>query len=238
MRIKIILYIILLVIISTTCICNKSVPIEPEEEEPWVDPWEPFIHPELVEDTNRVWINPNPGGDTMKICPKLLYARFYSLVTDTMKIWQLLNQHNLFPLDNCIGSPSKSGSSTFYELKLSVTDNRRAEYHFTPYGRENFYNFGADSLVEYAFGVFGKWEDVFPNGKIILKFYENTPPSEIDSLLDARGLMLRHIMYGEYRVFITKQADRNVIDLGHYLKHVPVIEECWIDLTTAVIFPY
>jgi len=236
MRIKIIFYIILLLITSATCICNKSAPADPEEE-PWVDPWEPFIHPELVEDTTRIWMNPNPGGGTMKICPKLLYARFYSWVTDTNKIWQLLDQHNLFPFYNYIGSPSKSGSSTFHELKLSVTDDRRAEYHFTPYGRENFYNFGADSLVEYAFGVFGDWGSVYPNGKIILKFHDNTPRSEIDSLLDARGLMLRYVRYGEYRVFITKQADRNVIDRGHYLKHVPVIDECWIDLTTTVIFP-
>ncbi|MFH1943576.1 MAG: hypothetical protein ABIL68_15860 [bacterium] len=227
-------------IFNMTCICDKSVPVElKEEEEFWVDTWEPFIHPELVEDTTRVWMYPNPGteGDTMKICPKLLYARFYPWVTDTNMIWQLLNQHNLFPFYNYIGTPSKESSSTFYALKLRVTDNRRAEYHFTPYGREGFYNFGADSLVEFAFFVFGDWCDTYPNGRMALKFQDNTPQSRIDSLFDSQGLRLRHIRHGEHRVFITKRAKRNVIDLGHYLNHIPCIEECWVDFAHPIIYP-
>ncbi len=227
MRVKTVI-LILLCGFMMACICNKSTPVEPEEV--WVDPWEPYIHPELVEDTNRVWLNPDPGveGDTLVICPKKLYVRYVYGALDTIRLWEILNYYHLRPESGYFGEPQK-GWLWYYEYVMLITDDRRAEYHFTPYHRgDDFHNFGSGDLVDIAFGVFDEG-DYYPTGELFVDFKDGTPESRIDSLLYVHGLIVKGILSDyDYRLFITKKADRNVIDLVSYLNHVPFIENCWI----------
>lgn len=120
---------------------------------------------------------------------------------------------------------------------LCVTDNRRAEYHFTPYGKKGFCNFGADSLVEYAFGVFADGYVWLP-GFIVFKFVESTPQTRIDSLFDAKGLRFSHtnpdIPTGKlYTTFVTPQSKKNVLDLGNELNSVSFVIYAHIALGTV-----
>lgn len=106
--------------------------------------------------------------------------------------------------------------------------NGSAEYHFTPYGKEGFCNFGADSLVEYAFGLFSNgW--VFPDGTIIFTFAEGTPPTRIDSLFAANGLQLlrQHTDFTSgkiwYTTLVTPRSKKNVLDLGYELQAISFV---------------
>lgn len=229
MRKRLFVYIIVFAMTSIFflhCSGDKQAPVGPTEE----DPWEPFYHPELVEDTTRIWMTPQ--GDTLSIYPKALYARFYPWVTDTNQILALLEKHHLHLPARPTWRPSQYGETTYYDMWLCVPDNRRAEYHFTPYGRDDLDNFGADSLVEYCFAMFSEGMSA-PNGRIILEFSENTPQARIDSLFDANGLRFMHVQPAAYRdhytAFITRSAKRNVLDLACYLKRLPFVRECWVD---------
>lgn len=212
------LFMSLLSIFFILCIRNKSFPVEPKET---------IITNGPVEDTTRIYLKKvvDLDGtvikiDTMKIYPKAVFVRFNPGVSDTVKIKNLLRKFNLRIYSIMIDPPHQ------VEAVLCVTDNRRAEYHFTPYGKEGFNNFGADSLVEYAFGVFG-YGYIVPKGEIFLSFKEGTPETRIDSLIVANGLRLISstnewgIKY--YMTLITPRARKNVLDLAYELQPIPFV---------------
>lgn len=215
------LFLSLLCIFFILCIRNKSTPVEPKEVQ---------ITDEPVEDTTRIYIKyyVDVDGtivkvDTIPIYPKAVFARFHPWVRDTAQIMELAQKHNL-RLYSDPGTMDQQLSAM-----LCVTDNRRAEYHFTPYGKEGFANFGADSLVEYAFGVFASGF-IYPSGNIVFKFIEGTPQARIDSLFDANGLRLLRISPDfptgkRYRTLVTPLSKKNVLDLGFELQsqHAPFL---------------
>jgi hypothetical protein len=135
---------------------------------------------------------------------------------------ELIQKHNLrlyYPLFT---------SSRQWVAVLCVADNRRAEFHFTPYGQEGFENFGADSLVEYAFGIFS-YGSYFPSGNIIFKFIAGTSQSKIDSLFHVKGLRFLWTRpdypSGErHWTVITPNSKKNVLDLGLDLYSIPFID--------------
>lgn len=202
----------------------------------------PCINNKPVEDTNRVYTHlklATDGSvvkvDTLKIVPNLLFVRLYPWVDDTAKILQLIAKHDL--------KPSGAISSLDQQLIafLCVGPTQRAEYKFTPYGRNDFCNFGADTLVEYAFGVFS-YGYVFPDGSITFKFVDGTPLERIDSLFVANGLRLLHtapdVPTGtRYVTLVTPQSRRNVLDLGNTLRSVPFVVLAKVNLGISTIAP-
>ena len=200
-------------------LCHKKQPVESEI---------PCINDQPVEDTTRVYIRcvVNAEGtivkvDTLPIYPKAVFARFYPWVTDTSKIELLAQKHNL----QLYNGPH--GYGQHLAATLCVTDDRRTEYHFTPYGKEGFCNFGADSLVEYAFATFADGY-LIPTGNIIFKFVDGTLQTRIDSLFDANGLRLLgiHPDYPtgkRYLTLVTPRSKKNVLDLGYELNFVPFV---------------
>jgi hypothetical protein len=207
--------------------CQHKMPVQPNG---------PCKDNRLVEDTTRIYIHLKVGVDgtvvkvdTLPIYPNILFARFYPWVKDTTEIKQLLEKHNLRVASRG-GFYSVQQQLTAY---LCMTDDRRAEYHFTPYGKAGFCNFGADSLVEYAFGVFS-YGFLTLNGNIVFKFVEGTPQARIDSLFNANGLRLLYtapdIPTGKlYVTLVTPRSKKNVLDLGYDLQFVPFIVYASVD---------
>lgn len=183
-----------------------------------MEPNGPCIDNLPVEDTTRVYLWPI-SRDTLRIYPKMVFARFYPGMKDTIKIRQLVEKHHLrIQMISSLNAP-------YLMAWLCVTDGRRAEYHFTPYGKEGFCNFGADSLVEYAFGVFNEGS-TYPSGNIIFKFVEGTRQPRIDSLFSANGLRFDHISPDfptgkRYWTVVTPRSKKNVLDLTYELQTVP-----------------
>lgn len=175
-----------------------------------------------VEDTGRVYLSPF-SGLPIEIYPKAVFARFYPWVTDTNQIKPVLDQYNLKTVPG-----SFFGLDNQWAAYLCINDNRRAECHFTPYGKTGFDNFGTNPLVEYAFAVFT--EGSFgPVGNISFLFIDGTHQSTIDSLFNANGLrFLRTIPHPSgrllYITIITPQAPMNILDLSEDLKSLPYVE--------------
>lgn len=205
-------------------LCSQKQPAEPEK---------PCINDQPVEDTTRIYLRNvvDVDGtviqvDTLAIYPPAVFARFYPWVKDTTKIRQLAEKHHL----RLWMPPSSEGQQL--TAVLCVTDNRRAEYHFTPYGKEGFCNFGADSLVEYAFGVFEDgWISI--SGDIVFKFVDGTPQTRIDSLFDANGLRFLwttpdYPTGKHYWTLVTPRSKKNVLDLGNELHFLPFV--VWADV--------
>lgn len=214
-----IVIVVLPVLLSISLQCIRRYPDEPENN---------ICKNIPVEDTTRSYLlhSVDLNGNivqifTVSVYPKAVYARFYPWVTDTNKVKQLIKKHNL--------SLYREISSIDQQLEaiLCVTDDRRAEYHFTPYGKEGFCNFGADSLVEYAFGVFNDGY-FYPTGSIVFKFVDNTPEARIDSLFEAKGFRLLHISpdmpSGKlYWALVTPKSKKNILDLGYELNMIPFV---------------
>jgi hypothetical protein len=203
------------------CIRDRSNPVCPSD---------PFNLYGPVEDTTRIYVNPM-NGDTLEIYPDAIFARFYPWVEDTTQIRDLIHKHNLRIYKSLFKDRQQ------WVAALCVTDNRRAEYHFTPYGKEGFTNFGADSLVEYAFGVFFNGQ-IFPSGSVMLHFLDETPRSKIDSLFEALGLRLYYyhpdfLREEWFETMITPKAEKNIFDLGWDFQTIPIIEKFFIDLYTG-----
>lgn len=197
---------------------------------------------QLAEDTTRFYVHLKVGPDgtvvkvdTLPIYPKAIFARFYPWVKDTTKIKQLAEKHRL--------RLAVSPSSIDQQLTaiLCATDERRAEFHFTPYGKEGFCNFGADSLVEYAFGIFADgW--IIPSGNIVFKFIDGTPQAKIDSLFNAKGLRFLYttpdIPSGKrHWTVVTPRSKKNVLDLGYEFHFVPFIVYASITIGTYGVRP-
>lgn len=187
-----------------------------------------------VEDTSRTYISPVWNGDTVWVYPNALFVRFYPWVT-VDQIEALLQQ---YPLDAIHGIFTMEGQ---FVANICITDESRAECYFTPYGRERWDNFGADSLVEYSFGIFSWWypdpvgSTWKPAGSIVFRFEDGTTEARIDSLFDAEGLRLLHTSpYHEggflYTTIVTPEATRNVLDLGHELKKIPFVDIALVDV--------
>ena len=218
---KFIIFLIMIVFV-VLCTKNKPSPFEPTE---------PCMKDQPVEDTTRIYLHPYTR-DTLTIYKKAVFARFYPWIKDTALIRQTVEKYKL----RLYGKPYILDQQ--YAAVLCVVDNRRAEYHFTPYGKEGFCNFGADSLVEYAFGVFS-YGLGFPSGNIIFRFHDDTPQSRIDSLFEANGLRLFRT-YPEfptgfsYSTVITPKAPKNVLDLGYELGFVPFVVWVSTEMFTGV----
>ena len=101
-----------------------------------------------AEDTTRVYFMPI-SGDTIILDPSLIYVRFDPSIQDTTIIDSLLQKYGLKVSSTGLGPLDGEGLSGV----LCPTNGLRAEYFFTPYGKDNFCNFGADPLVEYSFGI-------------------------------------------------------------------------------------
>ena len=229
MRSKLFIHIILFLVLAIIffALCHKQQPVEPEK---------PCIDDQPVEDTTRIYLRNviDVDGtvikvDTLPIYPKAVFARFYPGVTDTSKIELLAQQHNLRLYKGPHGQPLAA--------ILCVTDDRRAEYHFTPYGKEGFCNFGADSLVEYAFATFADGY-LTPTGNIIFKFVDGTPQTRIDSLFYANGLRLLAIYPDyptgkSYKTLVTPHSKKNVLDLGYELHFVPFVVYASTEIATG-----
>jgi hypothetical protein len=208
--------------------CQHKMPVQPDG---------PCKDNQLAEDTTRVYFRTvvDVDGtialrDTLPIYPKAIFARFYPWVKDTTKIRQLAKKHHLR-----LRVPPSSEDQQLTAI-LCVTDDRRAEYHFTPYGKEGFCNFGADSLVEYAFGIFADGRAV-PSGNIFFKFVEGTPETRIDSLFGANGLRLLYtrpdIPSGKiYNTVMTPRSNKNVLDLGYELNFISFVTYASIAIGT------
>lgn len=208
---KMLLFIFLMAIAISLNACQHEAPMQQNQ---------PCIDDQPVEDTTRVYQWPE-SRDTLRIYPKMIFARFYPWVTekDTTKIKQLAKKHHLRLLG------SWSGYDRQLAARLCVADGRRAEYHFTPYGKTGFCNFGAESLVEYAFGVFNDGQ-VIPEGTIDFRFIDGTMQTRIDSLFNANGLRFLFTVpdfpTGKwYRTLVTPRAKKNMLDLAYDLRFVP-----------------
>ena len=206
--------------------CKKEQTTEPETG---------CIDDQPVEDTTRVYLHP-ASLDTIYLEPYLLYVKFNPSVADTNLINSLLEKYDLHNRYNEIG---RIGNQ--YEAFLE-TNNKRAEYFFTPYGKDNFCNFGADSLVEYSFGLF--WSknsgSFYPSGQITFKFNDATSEAKIDSFFNVNGLRFvityPHYPTGiEYKTCILPTAPKNVIDLGHELKNVQFVEHCIVGIASGTL---
>ena len=218
---SILLFTIQLFLIFSFFRCGKNNTVEPEPH---------CINDLPVEDTTRVYLHP-ASLDTMYLYPNLLYVKFNSSVKDTGILNSLLEEYDLHNRYNEFGIIGKQ-----YEAFLE-TKNKRAEYYFTPYGKENFCNFGADTLVEYSFGIFWSKNSgtFYPSGEITFKFNDGTSDAKIDSFFNANGLRFWYtrpdIPAGiKYTACILPTAPKNVIDLGHDLKFVQFVDRCIVGL--------
>jgi len=200
----------------------------------------PCIHDEPVEDTTRTYLHLKMKldgtimeTDTLHIYPRAIFVRFYPWVRDTAKIIQLAKKYQL-RLSGKISSVDKQLTAIF-----CVPKGKRGEYYFTPYGRDNFCNFGADSLVEYSFGIF-EYGCIFPAGDILFKFKDGTSQARIDSLFEASGLRLfwarDDLIFGGrlYRAIITPKAKKNVLDLGYELQFLDCVIFAEVELGIAL----
>lgn len=188
---------------------------------------ETSLQPELsciddqpVLDTTYVYLSPLTK-DTLLIAPEFLFVRFQPWLTDTSRISQLLKKHKLEPIN-----PLSSIDQQII-AELCITDNRRSEYYFTPYGKEDFCNFGADSLVEYAFAVFFDGFVVY-TGALIFQFEDSVSQVEIDSLFETNGLRLLRTTPNFptgtlYRTLITPKSPKNILELASELQSIPYI---------------
>lgn len=213
-------------ILFLSLLCSQKQPMEPEK---------PCINDQPVEDTTRVYLHPFTL-DTLWLYPKRLYARFYPWVTDTNKINQLLDKYELQKNPNFFGGIDKQ-LDAFLDIK-----NKRAEYYFTPYGKEGLCNFGSDSLVEYAFGIFDMQGLRIPTGTIVFKFIEGTASATIDSFFSANGLRFLYefpdyVGILKYFTLITPMAKKNVLDLGYELRFVPFVSYCSVSIMMRAIYP-
>jgi len=192
--------------------CENEIPTKPKT---------PCIDNQPVEDTTRVYRWPI-SRDTLRIYPPMVFARFYPWVKDTTQIKRLLEKHHL----RFWAAPFVQDQQ--FVALLCVTDGRRAEYHFTPYGKEGFCNFGADSLVEYAFGAFNNGTTI-PYGTIDFRFIDGTPEIRIDSLFNANELRFLYtvpdIPTGKWhRTLVTPRAKKNSLDLAYELQSVSFVK--------------
>jgi hypothetical protein len=206
-RILVIFFLMVIAFLSNYC-----------QHETSLQPNTSCIDNQPVEDTTRVYLLPL-SRDTIKIYPKAIFARFYPWVNDTTKIRQLAEKHHLRLL------VPPTGIDQQLAALLCVTDDRRAEYHFTPYGKEGFCNFGADSLVEYAFGVFDNGRTI-PSGRIDFRFVDGTPETRIDSLFNTNGLRFLDTSPDFptgtwYQTLVTPRSKKNFLDLAYELQSVP-----------------
>lgn len=207
-------------------LCSQKLPMEPEK---------PCINDQPVEDTTRVYLHPSTR-DTMWIYPKRLYVQFYPRMTDTTKINLLLEKYEL-QKDPNLFLGNEQQLSAYLDIK-----SKRAEYYFTPYGKENFCNFGADSLVEYAFGIFDMRGIRIPTGEIVFKFIDGTSEAKVDSFFSANGLRFLGTRpdypTGLFHwTFITPKAKKNVLDLGYELQFVPFVSSCSVVILMRAMLP-
>lgn len=182
-------------------------------------------------DTTRVYLFPL-SRDTLTIYPKAIFARFYPWVSDTSLIVALAARHNLRLLRNLFMLDGQLAGV------FCVTDGRRAEYHFTPWGKQPWNNFGADSLVEHCFGIFDSGYHI-PYGTIVFRFVDGIPSSTIDSLLVANGLRFLYTRpdypTGElFTTLVTPRAVNNPLDLACKLQSLLFVRYINAEIASAM----
>jgi hypothetical protein len=193
----------------------------------------PCSSDEPVEDTTRLYIKalyyePDQYIDTLELYPSQIFARFYPWVRDTMLIHQTIERYGLRVIHWLTTIEMQ------YYAELCVPAGKRAEYYFTPYGKTGCSNFGADSLVEYSFGVFNEGFR-FLTGNIDFKFKDSTPQTTIDSLFEAKGLRLigtnPDFPSGVFHTtLVTPRSTKNIVDLTMELQFLPFIIAMGVDV--------
>ena len=173
-----------------------------------------------AEDTARVYIHPE-SGRILELDPFLVFARFDTSIKDSIDVLELISKYGLKVasegIANGLNAPGWSGY-------FCSTVGLRAEYYFTPYGRDNFCNFGADPLVDYSFGVFDGGSSIVI-GTIGIFFLNGTPEATAHNLIESYDLrFLRRIspLQGDdfgYETILTKKSKKNVLDLGTDLEN-------------------
>jgi len=178
-----------------------------------------------AEDTTRVYLRP-VSGSILELDPSLVFARFDTSIKDSLKVLELITKYDLkLSSEGIVNGQNAPGWSGFFCSTVGL----RAEYYFTPYDKENYCNFGADSLVDYSFGVFDSGRSRVI-GTILISFLNGTPEATADSLIESYGLRLlgRSLsLPGDdlgYSTVITKRAKKNVLDLGANLKDEKLID--------------
>ena len=189
-----------------------------------------------AEDTTRVYQSANSGA-ILELVPSLIIARFDTSIKDSMEILDLISKYGLKQASEGMvyGLDGLGWSGIFCS-----TVGLRAEYYFTPYGKDNFCNFGADPLVDYSFGVFdGTTTLIF--GRVGILFLNGTPEATALSLIESYGLrFLRRssALTGDdpgYSTIITKKSKKNVLDLGFDLNEEKLIDYFIQDIVSGYI---
>ena len=189
-----------------------------------------------AEDTTRVYQSANSGA-ILELVPSLIIARFDTSIKDSMEILDLISKYGLkLASIGIVYGLDGLGWAGF----LCSTVGLRAEYYFTPYGKDNFCNFGADPLVDYSFGVFdGTLTRIY--GRVSILFLNGTPEATALSLIESYGLrFLRrtNLKVGHdpgYFTIITKKSKKNVLDLGFDLKKEELIDYFLQDIVSGYI---
>ena len=177
-----------------------------------------------AEDTTRVYLRP-VSGSILELVPSLVFARFDTSIKDSLEVLEFISKYGLkVASEEIINGLAAPGWSGFF----SSTVGLRAEYYFTPYGKDNFCNFGADPLVDYAFGVFNSGY-IRVSGTITIAFLNGTPEAIADSLIKSNGLRLLRRSLSlpgddfNYKTVLTKSSKKNVLDLGIKLENEKLI---------------
>ena len=166
-----------------------------------------------TEDTTRKY---NPDGYEWLMDQNIFYVRFDSSLKDTSELYQFLDKYNLGIAKNPFGSSTLGYYRNNFEAVLCIKDGLRPEYYFTPFGKENYCNFGAESNVEYAWAIFNG-PPIFL-GQLIIKFQDDINEDIMHDFYKRYGL--RH-MYTDATNFqivtLTKKSPKNTYDLFRYL---------------------
>ena len=200
----------------------------------------PCFNDRPAEDTTRFYYMPH-SMDTLLLEPSIIFARFDPQLQDTAIMLNVIREYGLHPL--YAESPFIVMDGGQYTALLCVPESRRAEYYFTPYGLDNYCNFGSDPMVEYAFGVFNHgWRIIY--GRISFDFSSGFTETQIDSFYRVHGLRYLYTRPGSgelgpyYYTVVTKLSKSNVLDLSRELLGVPFIDELTLGWATEQYVPW
>lgn len=147
-----------------------------------------------------------------------ILVRFDSSLKDTTEIYDLLKKYNLKVAKTWWGSSTLYEYRNNYEAILCIGDGRKAAYYFTPFGKENFCNFGAEPKVEYAWALFASGKQ-FHTGEIIIKFKFSVTQKVINEFYERYGLRYRYTGSTNHQIVaLTKASPFNPYDMVPYLK--------------------
>lgn len=189
-------------------------------------------HP--AEDTTRVYRHHASPGGILTLNKSLIYANFSKTYFDSLEIVELAESYGL-------RKPSNYGTAVwlgpdFWHGMFCVPEGTRPEIYFTPWGKENFCNFGSEEGVEYSYAVFGDDGEIWMNGRVILESVPNPDDTHIRSLIESNGLKLRGRFLGIeegaylYSTHITRDAVISPVDLLPVLLEDEYVAKVYLSL--------